>query len=371
MCGIAYYQTKRATRGKVKREITKIYEAQKTRGSSGFGFVSLDTRERTILDVKRRESEKGILSVMPSTGNAMLFHHRFPTSTVNVKEGAHPIKVQNARLGGSVFYVVHNGIISNCDALRTEHEKIGYKYTTDILKTTTWETRGKKYKETDTEYNDSESLAIELAEVITGCKETIDAEGSIAFVALETDGKRVTRLHYGRNYQNPLIADGKPGTNNFSLRSESENGISVTADILHTLDYATGTLTTRLLEIGKDKLMGYNWRSDNDYSEADFTPTKRIHGGKELASDMLMEYFESDTVMNTLETALQDGYSLEELQSELEIELSHLYSILDVALEQNDKASESEAMALIDELTDTKQNLPKQYRELVNATMQF
>ncbi len=98
-------------------------------------------------------------------------------------------------------------------------------------------------------WNDSESLAIELAKVIDGQKTDIEAKGSIAFIALQVDKKtaKVKKVFYGRNYSNPL----KLQTNKafFSLTSEGE-GEQVTPNVLHCYDMESGLFTEKEKKIG-------------------------------------------------------------------------------------------------------------------------
>jgi predicted glutamine amidotransferase len=236
------------------KQIIKTYEKQKSRGQQGFGYVAFTKGE--IEDVSRNATEVGIyksLKTLESEG--VMFHHRIPTSTPNFKEGAHPIHVSNPRLKFD-YYVIHNGVITNDDFLKEKHEKLGYVYTTEMLKQERWTTRDEEYVEDTaiTKFNDSEALAIELAEGIESNATKIEAYGSIAFICIQADkddGNNVIKIHnifYGRN-TNPLMIEN----NNNYLKLSSEGGREdVKAHILFQLNLATGITTERPCDFGSN-----------------------------------------------------------------------------------------------------------------------
>lgn len=223
MCGLCFVMRKDG-RSAIK-QILKSYERQKSRGTQGFGYVAFN--DGKIDDVARNSTEKGIytsLNALSSEG--VMFHHRIPTSTPNFKEGAHPIHVSSPRLKYD-YYVIHNGVISNDDYLKKKHEALGYKYTTEMFKREVWMTRDEEYMETTvvTKYNDSEALAIELAEGIEANSNKIEAYGSIAFICIQatkdtgTNELVINNIYYGRN-TNPLMID----ENSSYFKLSSENG---------------------------------------------------------------------------------------------------------------------------------------------------
>lgn len=259
MCGIIFVK---ADNKKIAlAELLKQYEKQKTRGSEGFGFIGIGKRD---IEYKRsaywEQIEKDLTKAKASE---ILFHHRYPTSTINIKECAHPIKVEHKELT-KVYYVVHNGVITNDDTLKEKHEKLGYKYNTEVL--TTYKTSGTEY-EGASEYNDSESLAIELARYNEGLSDSIGTVGNVAFIMLECsiEGGPL-RLHYGRNEGNPLnrYKRGKL----LVLASEGQ-GQEVEPNEWNEYEYSTGKLKKHSINIGgftqKVGFADYSKSSDSSY----------------------------------------------------------------------------------------------------------
>jgi glucosamine 6-phosphate synthetase-like amidotransferase/phosphosugar isomerase protein len=210
MCGIAYIHNKTAKN--VIRPVLKRFDKQRSRGTEGFGFVGFNVESRCLISYIRSETEVSIraslekLRVEDKAINGLLFHHRRPTSTANIAECAHPIPVRNDELEYQ-YFVVHNGMISNADERKKEHEKLGYSYVTAVKREEKIVTAdGKEYLlDSEDQFNDSEALAIDLVRVIEGKAEKVEAKGSIAFIVLQStrDG-HAKAVYYGRNFHNPL-----------------------------------------------------------------------------------------------------------------------------------------------------------------------
>lgn len=210
----------------VNQTIIKRYKAQRNRGISGFGFylpevnrLTHNTKEGRILSLLRRSEAREIL-----------FHHRFPTSTANVRNACHPFSTKE--YFESNYIVVHNGVLHNEHELKREHEKLGIKYVSE---------------QENGRFNDSEALAFDLARYFEGQVDTLTARGSIAFIAIKRDlaGKPMG-VFFGRNYGNPL----KMKKTQFSLTLSSEGeGREVEANTLYYFNYDTEELTTRPLTI--------------------------------------------------------------------------------------------------------------------------
>lgn len=204
------------------KQVIKRYNKQKYRGSEGFGFITLDKAHK-VKDFLRYQNEKEATTELQKMAySSILFHHRYPTSTPNIPESAHPIKVQHAELLHD-YYVVHNGVITNDDDMRDKHIKLGYKYSTDLY-TSYVATNGKSYH-TATTFNDSEALAIELARAFEGLSDKVEARGAIAYIALQVDKTthKTTALYFGHNDGNPLTVTDTP--NGITIASEGGKDI--------------------------------------------------------------------------------------------------------------------------------------------------
>jgi glucosamine 6-phosphate synthetase-like amidotransferase/phosphosugar isomerase protein len=279
MCGIVYVSKKEKSAAK---NVWKRYQGQKERGTQGFGYVSVD--EGHIMEYERATSEEEIEKKMAEdTSKNILFHHRWPTSTDNLAEAAHPIKVDNKELE-NVYYIVHNGIISNAGVLKKEHEKLGYRYTTEIRKE--WITSVKTYFQL--EFNDSEALAVELARLIEGKSEKVHCLGDYAFVVLQaTRGGKANRVYFGTNGGNPLrVTDDR---NIFALTSEGGKG-EVEAGILFSYDMRKRTTQKLVADIGavKVKETGYGYLCEGYGYGADYLDSDDI-ANLEMERDGLVE----------------------------------------------------------------------------------
>lgn len=228
MCGIIWCDSNDKD---VSGKVAEKYEDQKTRGRQGFAF--LPVYGGSVGSVVRKMDEEGILEGLKNTvSRKILFHHRLPTSTVNIPCATHPIVVKNDLLMFD-YYIVHNGVIQNPDELRKSHEEMGFVYNTVIKKTTAHVgvDNVRYISEEKESFNDSESLAIELALFIEGKSEKIKTRGSVAFICLQAskDGK-ARQLFFGRNGGNPLVISKEDGV--LTIRSEGKGDI-VPVDMIH------------------------------------------------------------------------------------------------------------------------------------------
>jgi hypothetical protein len=199
MCGLIYVKRKDGL--PAYKSVLKRYRRQKQRGQDGFGYVAV--KDNRVVAVKRAATEHEIVQHMQKeNAPEILFHHRFPTSTPNTHEVAHPMEVN---LPGSDYryLIAHNGVIRNTKELKEAHEKLGIKYKTEITEGFMPAASGVFYT-TRTIWNDSESIAIETALVIEGKKETIDTQGAAAVIGFRLQGDRVVDRFAYRNYIHPL-----------------------------------------------------------------------------------------------------------------------------------------------------------------------
>ena len=251
MCGIILVDKKQYKAA--KKSVWKRYENQKERGQSGFGFVAFDSGR--LVKYARSANEKQIEEQLASCeAPLIMFHHRYPTSTANVAEAAHPIKVSNKMLEYD-YYLIHNGIIRNDSELKKDHEKLGFAYTTKIVKK--WITTGQTYE--NQEWNDSEALAIEIALLLEDKTDKVHAEGDYAFiVAQTTKAGRLSGIYYGTNGGNPItLTDDK---NIFAL--QSEDGLrKVEAGKLFSYDWKKHTSCEVQANIGTVKVEEFGFKT--------------------------------------------------------------------------------------------------------------
>jgi predicted glutamine amidotransferase len=177
MCGIVYAQS---FDGKpVNNFILNQFDAQRSRGVEGFGLF--DGMKNNI--VKEANEDSILKWLVKYDSDLILFHHRFPTSTINVKRAAHPFSTKDY-FGDTQYILVHNGVISNKREMRKKHEELGIKYWSDLA---------------DGTFNDSESLLWELALTIEGKQEQMQVYGDMAFVCIKTVNGALERMYFGSN----------------------------------------------------------------------------------------------------------------------------------------------------------------------------
>lgn len=219
MCGIVY--SKSFVGKPVNRKVEKLFEAQRLRGTDGFGFflpesnrLTHNTREGRIRSLLRRNQASEIL-----------FHHRLPTSTLNVRNSCHPFSTKDVFENNYVG--VHNGVLWNEEELKREQAKKGINYISE---------------DEFGAFNDSEALVYDLASYIEGKKDFIEARGSIAFVLVQKDKKGKTlATYFGRNHGNPLVM--KHNRKHLTLSSEGK-GTLIEPHKLYCFNHETGVITS-------------------------------------------------------------------------------------------------------------------------------
>lgn len=210
----------------VNDDIVEQFQAQRSRGTNGFGLYDRDfnhlvkaTKERKIL---------GWLRHHPSS--EVLFHHRWPTSTSNVKSSAHPFSTKD--FFSTTYILAHNGHIKNSHALHAKHKELGIVYSS---------------LQNNGTFNDSEALLWDVALYLEGKQKELTAEGGIAFICIANNAKDPSkhRLYFARN-DNPLRL---LKTNEGIMVSSEGAGIPIAADQLYSFNYKTRELTQKPLEI--------------------------------------------------------------------------------------------------------------------------
>jgi len=239
MCGIVF--GRRKDNKPISKSLFKRYIKQKSRGSNGFGYVAIENGY--IKGVKRFETQEQVKKELDKEDSSeILFHHRLPTSTENLRDLNHPIVVKN-KLLKKHYYVVHNGVISNDQELREKHEKLGFEYTTKLEVKETKKTRNAEYEVVDEFYNDSECLAIEVALMLEEKQQAIETKGTVAFICIQTNKRgKVEKIHYGRNSGNPLTYENID--DNIEFIKSVGQGEEMSEYVLFSEDYETGETTS-------------------------------------------------------------------------------------------------------------------------------
>lgn len=216
MCGIVY---KHNFNGEpVNNDILQQFDEQRSRGTQGFGLF--DGKH-----IKRSANEDSILKWLVKYDAPMImFHHRFPTSTINVKRAAHPMST-GKHFGKTQYILVHNGVIHNASELYKKHALLDITYSTELE---------------DGSFNDSESLLWDMALVLEGQQDEPTVQGRMAFIIMKKVNGKLTTMHFGRNGGSPLnIFRTK---DSLALSSEG-HGTSIAVDKLYEWEYATNLLS--------------------------------------------------------------------------------------------------------------------------------
>lgn len=330
MCGIigAFSGDKKTTRGAIER----AYSKQSGRGSDGFGFVSIDGA--TFRAHKRTQRYHQAVEKMRSHGGTVImFHHRLPTSTPNIPDSNHPIKVSHDTFKCD-YYVVHNGVISNDTQRRTEHLAQGHTYTTEVHKG--YKVKSGWYEEC-IEWNDSEALAIDLARFIEH-GEQVQTRGSVAYMMVSVNKKTgKVRVYMGRNHGNPLHVARGDGLVVVSSENTTGKGENIEPLVMYEYDTRGRVVASRECDIlsyastypGSYYNRGYQdkWDNADIYGKS----KKKEHRGKHGTT--------YSGYMDTLGTsangeqsqAEQSAASLGEEIDKLESELDNVEEMLELA----------------------------------------
>jgi len=305
MCGII--SIKRLDGHAPHKMLHKRYQMQKSRGTEGFGFVML--KGSKIVAYERAETEADIMDRLDQLqGDEVIFHHRFPTSTENLMEAAHPIKVSHESLKHD-YYLIHNGIIRNPEAWKDIHEKEGFTYNTRIaVEKRTWH----RSIFISDEFNDSEALAIELAKDLDKQGNGINVSGSIAFVMLQADKEgNATRLFWGRNDGYPLKINELKKV--FRTIASEGNGILVPENKLYEFDYTRKTVSCRDYAVGVHTPMGFtNYQSYNSYTDS----TDLVNETDNIKYFQLLEKY--DNLRRSYEDLLLQGVDDQKILADLD-----------------------------------------------------
>ena len=208
MCGIVGAFGTNAT-----KKVLQRYKAQRSRGSDGFGFIALREGKLVAFERAMRESEivPHIEAVDALKPDAILFHHRMPTSTINVPEAAHPLPI-GKKGWQHKYYILHNGVIGNADSKHVEIRKAGYKFRSRVAEVRQYRAGDKLYEvEESSEINDSEVLGYYIASFMEGERKDIPCAGAIAAIVVQERKGGRCKVYAMRNYGNPLQVKHKGG----------------------------------------------------------------------------------------------------------------------------------------------------------------
>jgi predicted glutamine amidotransferase len=315
MCGIiGAFNIEKNSKEPVNEYIVEQYQDQKSRGSDGFGVIFI--QENGSYEVKRAtESTKCLLDIYNNPASMIIMHHRIPTSSRNKMLQTHPMAVEDGSLKHK-YLIIHNGIIKNATELKAKHEELGFVYTTVAKKT--------EYLE---EFNDSESLAIEIARKIEGQITDIDAIGSASFIGLQIDKKKdkVIKAFFGRNDGNPLNMSRTRGK--IRISSEGE-GDEVKENTLYSFNLKDFKFKKNAIEIKtSDSFFSkmereepktyrygrYNYHPANDYGGRRYVvkeDSSIVEASENTYDNPPEEYTD---IMDNAETAINDMFEKQEL----------------------------------------------------------
>lgn len=355
MCGILW--VKRLDNLTAQRQVLKRYSKQAHRGTEGFGYIGVKSNGVTST-LQRTQFEHEIRQKLgASTLTEILFHHRYPTSTPNVPESAHPLLVANHELAYN-YYVVHNGVITNDDELREKHLKMGYAYATEIK--TQFRTRKGHVYNIETQYNDSEAFAIELARTIEGLQSECMAKGAIAYIAYQvekTSGK-VVAMYFGTNGGHPLTMQW----NKQFIVIASEGGKAIEANKGFRLDPATNEVVevaVKLQPMYTYTSMGYTTGNHLLNKPREFNDSMGMY-------DSLGSYVNNGRASNTHSDEHKNIAELEEAIADVDDEIIGLSGDIEYALNEGEDDTEySQDMRNLMTRRDKLQNL---YARKANAT---
>ena len=299
MCGligmfnfvITNKKTKTKTKTKpVNEEVIEQLEDQISRGREGFGILMINKKNE--IELKRAtEISKALIDLYMTESPMIIMHHRNPTSSDNKLSQTHPILVSDGSLEHD-YYVIHNGIISNADNLKEEHEKLGFIYNT---------TRTNNFNRE--EFNDSESLAIEIAMYIEKQTKEISTEGSAAFIAIQVNKKtkKATNIFFGRK-NNPLKLAGRQG----EIRLSSEGkGEEILENTLYKFNIKSPSLTKTNLNFKEKEETNYYYKNEdkNKENKTEIITREQIETGSGTGYNTKKEKEEEKT---TIEDELEE-----------------------------------------------------------------
>jgi hypothetical protein len=210
----------------VNNAVLQQFDLQRHRGVQGFGIF-----DGQFLNMVHETTEDKMLKwLCKYDSNILLMHHRFPTSTKNVKKAAHPFSTRGF-FGDNEYILAHNGVIKNADKMFQDHQERGIDYQSLL---------------DDWKFNDSEALLWDFALYMEGYQDDVQSIGDVAFICLKKVKGKLTEMHYYRNAGRPLRFNWTRKV--MELSSEGE-GDMIPVDVLHTWNYEEETIETTHMQI--------------------------------------------------------------------------------------------------------------------------
>lgn len=238
MCGLVYARGLKPGQN-VSKDVLKMFINQRSRGIEGFGLY--DVQYQHLIKTPKELKIRSWLIKHPS--EEILFHHRMPTSTANVKNACHPFSTGKF-FGDKEYILIHNGYLFNEDDLANAHYEQGIQYTS---------------LQPNGDFNDSEALLWDFALFLEGKQKEPHAVGQVALICIEKTKGKESKLHYYRNGRPLYLRQSKKM---FALSSESmkdTNSTLIQMDMLFSYDYKQGSTTKREFKIpGYKSSKNYN-----------------------------------------------------------------------------------------------------------------
>jgi predicted glutamine amidotransferase len=292
MCGLIFTVSKRGKH--TGKRVFDLYKKQAHRGRKGFGYLAIE--DGVLKGVKRSTTEDGIKKfLMNDKSEMILFHHRAPTSTPNTLRTTHPIFVSNGELKFD-YYIEHNGVISNDTFLKKKHDELGYLYTTEYIEKSVGlysDGHEEMFEYGDSKFNDSESLAIEVARYIEKLDNKVNITGSAAFTGIQLykGTNKVANVFWGHN-------DGRDMCRTESGKwfiISSETGKEVEAMSIWFMNPNTMEIQKEELNVDKGykRTVGYHaGANDNDRNPVDHTLVNAYYEAEDIkAANSDFKYF--------------------------------------------------------------------------------
>ena len=375
MCGIIIAKNHSKNKKPVNEWVIDQLEDQINRGQQGFGVVFVDENGKYKI-TRSTEIAKTLINLYQNPSQFIALHHRLPTSSSNKLKQTHPIVVDNKILKHK-YLIMHNGTVFNEDDIKKIHEKLGFKYTTEIKaeKMEGYAEYSSTYNENS--FNDSETVAIELALFIEKKIPKIRVSASIACVILQIDKKKETinKIFYCRN-RNPLNLHQSKG----EIRISSEGiGKEVKADMLYSINLKDHKIAKRRLyneeeekekaieqeyaeqptQIGyqpydtsanQQKLLHFNdteYDEDSDWSQ-EYEKEHIIDKSTEIIEYIVEAFFDQIRTENDL-SLIDINESILEFTNQMKEEMKRVYEELTISAGTQEKAKEQKTANLFPE----------------------